>query len=164
MAEPFLAEIRLFSFGRVPKGWAQCNGQMLNVSQNQALFALIGNVYGGDGKSTFALPDLRGRVPIQMDYGLNVGQAGGAESHSLTISEIPPHTHQVVGGTNATAATPVGNVWGLSNVKAYSPTPNSQMSQSSLEVSGKSQAHSNMQPYLVLNYCIATTGYWPPRQ
>src|SRR5713101_1167245 len=118
MAEPFLSEIRIMSFGFPPKGWALCDGQLMPINQNQALFSLLGTTYGGNGQTTFGLPDLRGRVPFHMGNGFLEGQAGGEQTHTLTISETPLHTHTlvgnnaVVGGTaNATAASPTSNYW-----------------------------------------------------
>jgi len=165
MAEPFLGEIRLFSWGIVPQGWAQCNGQLLQVTQNQALFTLLGNKFGGDGKTTFALPNLQGRVPVHPDGGtVSYAQAGGEALHTLTVSEMPNHTHQATGGSDGTQSNPVGQTWGtISTRTQYIATTNGAMGDSALQAAGGSQAHENRQPYLALNYCIATLGIYPPK-
>lgn len=163
MAEPFLAEIRMFSFNFAPTGWAQCNGQLLQITQNQALFSLIGNKFGGDGKTTFALPNLQGSVPIAPSDSIAYGTTGGEESHTLTIAEIPPHTHQVTGGSDATTNVAAGNAWGTSTLQSYSNTINGTMNTAALATAGGSAPHSNMQPYTVVNYCIALQGIWPPK-
>lgn len=168
MAEPFLAEIRLFSFKFAPRGWAQCNGQLLPIAQNMALFSLIGTTYGGDGKTTFALPNLQGRVPVNPNQGsITYGAVGGEEAHTLTVNEMPMHTHQT-SASNDTAAPlatdPTGKVWGVSfNNNIYSPTTNTAMSPNAIGTSGGSKPHNNMQPYTVVNYCIALSGIFPPR-
>jgi len=162
MSEPFLGEIRVFSINFAPRGWAQCNGQLLPINQNQALFSILGTRFGGDGRTTFALPDLRGRAPMHPQASSNVGQTGGEESHVLTVGEMPVHTHQANAGSNATANVPAGNVWGTTEVVSnYTAQPNAQMNAAALTTAGQSQGHPNMQPYLVLNYCIATQGIFP---
>ncbi|OXM86653.1 phage tail protein [Paenibacillus rigui] len=164
MAEPFLGEIRLFPINFAPKGWIPCNGQLLAIQQNQALFSILGITYGGDGRVTFAVPNLQGRTPVQVSPTTPLGQMAGEESHTLTINEMPQHTHQVVGGSNSTAATPTGNVWGTStSVTPYEATANTTMSANAVAAAGSSQPHGNMQPYTVLNFCIAVTGVYPPR-
>jgi microcystin-dependent protein len=165
MAEPFLSEIRLMSFDFAPKGWAMCNGQLLPINQNQALFALLGTTFGGDGRVNFALPDLRGRVPIHVGGSHNLGERGGEQAHTLSISELPQHTHAPV-GTGATAADelPDGNIWATnSSFNAYSTVPSNLVAMNSAAVShtGGSQAHLNMQPFLTLNFCIALQGIFP---
>jgi microcystin-dependent protein len=165
MAEPFLSEIRIMSFGFPPKGWALCNGQLLPINQNQALFSLLGTTYGGDGRVNFALPDLQGRVPIHMGSGHTLGERGGEQAHTLSISELPQHVHVWnASGSPATTNTP-GNTlllaqstgdqaWGpASNLVAMSPTEITNV--------GGSQAHLNMQPFLVLNFSIALQGIFP---
>ena len=167
MAEPFLAEIRLMSFQFPPKGWAACNGQLLPINQNQALFSLLGTTYGGDGRVTFALPDLRGRVPLHRGGSQQLGQVGGEQAHTLTVAETPSHTHTVNGttthattpspGTGVTLATSAG-------AAAYQvPEGRVAMSDSSLSPVGGSQAHNNMQPYTTVGFCIALQGIYPPR-
>ena len=163
MAEPFLSEIRLFSFEFAPKGWALCNGQLLPINQNQALFALLGTTYGGNGQTNFALPNLQGRVPMHFGSGFTLGQNGGQTSHTLTISEMPQHLH-FLRATNNDATTNVGtgNVFGKTLQLTYSsPTQLATMSPQTVSNVGGSQAHTNMQPYLVLNFCIALQGIFP---
>ena len=164
MSEPFLAEIKLASFDFPPRGWAFCDGRLLQISQYQALFSLLGTQYGGDGKTTFALPDLRGRVPINIGNGFANGNNGGEESHTLTIAEIPNHTHAVTGTTNPGGEGPVGNVWATVTENVYSSgTPDASMSGRAIANAGESQPHDNMPPFLVLNYIIALQGILPPR-
>lgn len=165
MAEPFLSEIRLMSFVFAPKGWALANGQLLPINQNQALFSLLGTTFGGDGRVNFALPDVRGRTPIHVGSGHTLGERGGEPAHTLSISEIPTHTH-VANGTStvgaASPAVPIGNLFAKSNLPLYGPantlTP---LAASTIGNVGGSQAHLNMQPFLVLNFCIALQGIFP---
>jgi microcystin-dependent protein len=165
MAEPFLAEVRIFSFGFAPQGWAQCNGQLLPINQNQALFSLLGTTYGGNGQTNFALPDLRGRVPTHIGQGLVQGQAGGEQAHTLTVSELPTHNHQAIASSNGpTATNPAGSFWSSgTGFSPYAASANAAMSPSSLTNTGGSQAHINMSPYLVLNFGIALQGIFPSR-
>jgi microcystin-dependent protein len=165
MAEPFLSEIRMMSFGFPPKGWATCDGQLLPINQNQALFSLLGTTYGGDGRVNFGLPNLQGRVPIHMGGGHVLGERGGEQAHTLSIAELPTHVHSLNGSsTAATTVTPDTNtvlsasnpqsVYGLSaNVTAMSP--------SAIGSIGGSQAHTNMEPFLVISFCIALQGIFP---
>jgi microcystin-dependent protein len=163
MAEPFLSEIRIMSFIFPPKGWALCNGQLLPIAQNQALFALLGTTYGGDGRVNFALPDLRGRTPIH-EGKHTLGEKGGSPSVTLTLSQLPAHIHPVNVDTN-TAATNVetGNVFANSTPNnLYGPVQNlSATNPTTVTTVGGSQAHVNMQPYLVLSFCIALQGIFP---
>ena len=175
--DPFVAEIRIFPFNFAPKGWAFCDGQLLPISQNTALFSLLGTVYGGDGKSTFALPDLQGSVPVHPGQGQGLsdyflGQLGGVESVTLLQSEMPLHAH-AVGRALADAGnsiTPVNSVWAQAAAgrgaaalyKDGSPTGKVNALQS-LNVTGGDLPHNNMQPYLTLNYCIALQGVFPQR-
>jgi microcystin-dependent protein len=161
MSQPFLSEIRIVSFNFAPKGWALCNGQLLPINQNQALFSLLGTTYGGDGRVTFALPDLRSRIPIHFGNH-TLGERGGEESHLLIASEMPSHTH-TFSASNATPnqAAPAGNMW-ASNTGAYSSaSPDSSMNPASISNIGGSQPHTNLQPFLVLNFIIALVGIFP---
>jgi microcystin-dependent protein len=164
MAEPFLSEIRIMSFGFPPKGWALCNGQLLPINQNQALFSLLGTTYGGDGRVNFGLPDLQGKVPIHMGSGHTLGERGGEQGHTLSISEIPTHTHTLNGTSNAgTLIIAAGNLLGSSPSQMYqAPDSNlAAMNPASIASVGGSQAHLNMQPFLVLNFSIALQGIFP---
>jgi microcystin-dependent protein len=162
MAEPFLSEIRIMSFGFPPKGWALCDGQLLPINQNQALFSLLGTTYGGDGRVNFGLPDLQGRVPIHMGDGHTLGERGGEQGHTLSISEIPTHVHTANGtNTNGAGAVPVGNVLGAFNNAYSSPTAPTSLNPGTIGNVGGSQAHLNMQPFLVLSFCIALQGIFP---
>jgi microcystin-dependent protein len=176
MADPFVAEIRIFPFNFAPKGWAFCDGQLLPLSQNTALFSLLGTTYGGDGKSTFALPDLQGRAPMQPGQGQglslhDLGEESGSETVTLLTSEMPAHAHNVGRATDqpANSPTPVTNVWALGGsvravVNLYNPgAATAAMKTDIIQVSGASFPHNNMQPYLTLNFCIALQGVFPPR-
>jgi microcystin-dependent protein len=166
MAEPFLSEIRLMSFNFAPKGWAQCNGQLLPINQNQALFSLLGTTYGGNGQTTFGLPDLRNRVPMHTGQGHLLGEKGGEFNHTLSQGELPMHTHTAA----ASSATQNGfqvpenrYLGGGGNVyHPVAPQLTGLRSQSVTTVGG-SQAHENRQPYLTLNFCIALQGIFPSR-
>ncbi len=163
MGTPFMAEIRIFGGTLVPKGWAQCNGQFLPINQNQALFALLGTTYGGNGQTTFALPDLRGRTPIHFGAGFIQGQVGGQEFHTITMSEMPAHTHvAAVGKTVGTQ--PVGaGAYLADNVNlTYAAATNlTALSPATITNIGGSQPHENRQPFLALNFCIALIGIFP---
>jgi microcystin-dependent protein len=165
MAEPFLSEIRLMSFGFPPRGWALCDGQLLPINQNQALFSLLGTTYGGDGRVNFGLPDLRGRVPLHMGNGHTLGERGGEQAHTLSISEIPTHVHVANATSNVGAglpATPIGNLFAKSNLPLYGPANNlTALAPSTIGNVGGSQAHLNMQPFLALNFSIALQGIFP---
>ena len=165
MAEPFLSEIRIMSFGFPPKGWALCDGQLLPINQNQALFSLLGTTYGGDGRVNFGLPNLQGRTPIHMGSNHTLGERGGEQAHTLSISEIPTHTHVLkASSTQATTNVPGNNtVLSASNPQnAYAQATNLiAMAPSSIGNVGGSQAHLNMQPFLVLNFSIALQGIFP---
>lgn len=165
MAEPFLSEIRIMSFVFAPKGWALCNGQLLPINQNQGLFSLLGTTFGGDGRVNFALPDLRGRVPIHVGSGHTLGERGGEQAHTLSIAEIPTHTH-VQNATSkngdANPIVPLGNLFAAPALPAYGPATNLvAMAPSTLANVGGSQAHLNMQPFLTLSFCIALQGIFP---
>jgi microcystin-dependent protein len=165
MSDPFMSEIRMMSFNFPPKGWALCNGQTMAINQNQALFSLLGTTYGGNGQTTFALPNLQGRVPTHMGgIGHFLGEAGGEPSHTLSISEIPSHPHTFQGTTNAADNVAVtGNLMATS-ANLYTPAANlTTLSPSTVGNAGGSQAHENMQPYLVISFCIALQGIFPSR-
>jgi microcystin-dependent protein len=166
MSEPFLSEIRIMSFVFAPKGWALCNGQLLPINQNQALFSLLGTTFGGDGRVNFALPDLRGDVPIHVGDGHTLGEKGGEQAHTLSISETPTHTHAV----NATTVPATTNTPGNTLLLAQSTSANlyGSAAQNPVAMSptmagnvGGSQAHLNMQPFLTLSFCIALQGIFP---
>jgi len=165
MAEPFLSEIRIMSFVFAPKGWALCNGQLLPINQNQALFSLLGTTFGGDGRVNFALPDLRGRTPIHVGSGHTLGERGGEQAHTLTISELAQHVHAVnASTTQATTGIPSASVMLSTSAGsfAYGPPQNLvPMDPSSVSNVGGSQAHLNMQPFLTLSFCIALQGIFP---
>jgi microcystin-dependent protein len=163
MAEPFLSEIRIMSFVFAPKGWALCNGQLLPINQNQALFSLLGTTFGGDGRVNFALPNLQGRIPIHVGSGHTLGERGGEQAHTLSTAEIPTHTH-VAQGVTATGnvAIPAGNLLATSPAKPYDGPANlTALNPASVSNVGGSQAHLNMQPFLVLSFCIALQGIFP---
>ncbi len=173
MADPFVAEIRIFGFNFAPKGWAFCNGQLLPLSQNTALFSLLGTTYGGDGKSTFALPDLQGRHPMHPGQGPglslhDLGETGGEETVTLLESEIPSHSHSEMGSnTQSTQQSPSGNFSAGSNAaRRYAPAatnPDVMMNPLAIAPTGGGLPHNNLSPYLVLNFCIALQGVFPPR-
>jgi microcystin-dependent protein len=173
VADPFVAEIRIFPFNFAPKGWAFCNGQLLPLSQNTALFSLLGTTYGGDGKSTFALPNLQGSAPMHPGQGPglslhDLGETGGSETVSLLESEIPAHSHSVLAqNAPGNRTNPIGNSFArLSSGNAYIPpagAPLVAMAAETLPPAGGDQPHNNMQPYLTLNFNIAMQGVFPPR-
>ena len=164
MAEPFMGEIRLMSFGYAPRDWALCNGQLLPINQNQALFSLLGTTFGGDGRVNFALPDLRGRVPIHVGSGHSLGERGGEQAHTLSIAELPTHTH-ALGAVTADGSQPVpagGLLARAAPANPYlAPGNLAAMNPASLTNVGGSQAHLNMQPFLTLSFCIALIGIFP---
>lgn len=163
MAEPFLSEIRVFSFGFAPKGWALCNGQLLPINQNQALFSLLGTTFGGDGRVNFALPDLRGRVPIEVGSSFTLGERGGEQAHTLSIAEMPTHTHVLnATSTAGTQLVPANNMLAPSNLPTYRNADQLQpMNAGTVANAGGSQAHQNMMPFLTLNFSIALQGIFP---
>lgn len=159
MSDPFIGQISLFGFNFPPRGWATCSGQILPIAQNTALFSLLGTTYGGDGRTTFALPDLRGRVPIHQGQGPGlsdyvIGQAGGQETITLLESQMPPHTHDLF-GVQGTGTTGRG--------VATTPTDVQRNLTDRMSVEGGGQPHDNVQPYLTVNYCIALQGIFPSR-
>jgi microcystin-dependent protein len=164
MATPFIGEIRLFPFNFAPHGWAKCEGQLLLIQQNQALYSIIGTRYGGDGVTTFGLPDLRGRAPVMPNGTISLGSIGGEEVHTLTLSEMPSHNHVLYGSSNGTTNISTGHVCAASpSILAYSDQANNTMHPGAIQETGGSSPHTNMQPYLALNYCIALQGIFPPR-
>jgi len=167
MAEPFLSEIRLMSFVFAPKGWALCNGQLLPINQNQALFALLGTTYGGNGQTNFALPDLRGRVPIHESASNTLGQQGGEQAHTLTTAELPTHQHLLrASSAPASTNTPspaVGLAASTASQLYGAPSSVVAMDPGAIGNVGGSQAHLNMQPFLTLSFCIALQGIFPSR-
>jgi microcystin-dependent protein len=163
MAEPFLAEIRLMSFTFPPKGWALCNGQLLQINQNQALFSLLGTTFGGDGRVTFALPDLQSRTPIHAGNGFTLGERGGEQAHTLSINELPMHSHVLNASSSATGGTasPNGNYLGGGNNVYANAGALTTLSAATVTSVGGGQAHQNMQPFLTLSFCIALQGIFP---
>jgi microcystin-dependent protein len=150
------------SFEFAPKGWALCNGQLLPINQNQALFSLLGTTFGGDGRVNFALPDLRGRTPIHVGSGHTLGERGGEQAHTLSIAELPTHTHVFNASQgNANVPTPGNNLFGTSNNMYAAPTNLTAINSQTITNTGGSQAHLNMQPFLTLNFCIALQGIFP---
>jgi microcystin-dependent protein len=169
MADPFVAEIRIFGFSFAPKGWAFCNGQILPISQNTALFSLLATTYGGDGKSTFALPNMQGNAPMFYGQGnglslYEIGEQGGVPTVTLLASETPQHTHNITAQTIDQGDTriPSPSV-NLGNTQMYSNSTNATMDPTATSLYGNSQPHNNLQPYLTLNLCIALQGVYPPR-
>jgi len=162
VSEPFLAEIKVVAFDFPPRGWALCNGQLLPINQNQALFSILGTTYGGDGRVTFALPDLRSRTPIHVHPSFPLGTAAGEETHILTVGELPGHTHAAAASSNpATTPDPAGGVWADPGQPAYAGTADTTMASAATGPIGGSQPHDNMSPYLVLNFIIALVGIFP---
>ncbi len=163
MSEPFLSEIKIVSFNFPPKGWALCNGQFLPINQNQALFALLGTTYGGNGQTTFALPNLRGRVPVHEGSGHTLGEAAGSTSVTVNIQQLPTHLHALMASTNTgSTQDAAGNVLGQVASRLYTdPNALTTLSPSSVTSVGGSQPHNNMMPYLVLNFIIALQGIFP---
>ena len=169
MPDPFIGEIRMFAFGFAPQGWALCNGQLLAINQNQALFSLLGTTYGGNGTTTFALPDLRSRVPVHQGQGPGLspyaeGQAGGTEAVTLAAAQMPQHTHPVNASSSAaTSGNPAGHTLARSASHIYHPESGQHtvMDANMLGEAGGSQPHGNMQPYLAVTFCIALNGIFP---
>ena len=167
MSEPFLAEIRIVGFNFAPKGWAFCDGQILPINQNQSLFSLLGTVYGGDGRTSFALPELRGRTPIHVGSSNRQGQKSGVETVTLSAAQMPNHTHAPQGSTTTVDSNdPTGRVVGGNDGKPYhsfSAATATNMASDMIANAGGGQSHDDMQPYLVLNFCIALQGSFPSR-
>jgi microcystin-dependent protein len=167
MAEPFVAELRMMSFGYAPRGWAMCNGQLLPINQNQALFSLLGTTFGGDGRINFALPDLRGQTPIHVGNGHTLGEKAGSQAVTLSISQIPMHVHIANASTTAAnqatlVANSVPNILAAVTGNQYAPASNlTTLVPDTVTNTGGSQAHLNMQPFLTLTICIALQGIFP---
>jgi microcystin-dependent protein len=162
MSEPFLGEIKIISWNFPPKGWTFCNGQLLPINQNQALFSILGTTYGGDGRTTFGLPNLQGRSPVHVGNGIVLGEMGGETSHTLNISELAAHNHVPVATPGLpTLPDPTGSLWSQNQNNGYSTTINAAMNPASILPTGGNQPHENMSPYLVLNFIIALQGIFP---
>lgn len=169
MSEPFIAEIKMFAGNFAPRNYAFCSGQLIQISQNSTLFSLVGTIYGGDGRTTFGLPDLRGRAPIHWGNGpglqnYNIGQKGGAETVTLNANQMPQHNHSVAcSGNDATLGLPTGNVPATTGENNYSQSKDSTMKSDMIGNAGSSQAHENRQPYLAVSFIIALQGVFPSR-
>ena len=173
MSEPYLGQISTFGFNFAPRGWAQCDGQILPINQNQALFSILGTTYGGDGRTTFGLPDLRGRLPMQQDGNNRLGTKSGSETVPLTTAQIASHGHDVNGSSNEASVGASGKVLGTGTgggrgtVTPYREPANlsnlQPLASATIANQGGGAGHQNMQPSLVLNFCIAVTGLFPPR-
>lgn len=164
-SDPYLCEIQIFAFNFAPRGWLQCNGQLLPIAANAALFSLLGTTYGGNGTTNFAIPNYQGRVPVHIGNGIIQGQIGGEESHTLNISEMPGHNHTVkASGANTSQPTPAGNLWAKgASFPGFSNATNNNMHPGSIGLTGGNQPHENRMPFLVLNICIAVVGIFPSR-
>jgi microcystin-dependent protein len=163
MSSPYVGEIRMFAGNFAPVGWALCNGSLVSIDENPTLYQLIGTTYGGDGTSNFALPDLRSRVPVHVGPGFSLGQAGGTESVTLTVNQIPAHSHvpQAYSGQGGSAS-PAGSVWGQSTLSTYdSGQPSAAMAPTAIGSAGGSQPHDNMLPFTVINFIISLYGIFP---
>jgi microcystin-dependent protein len=165
MSDPFIGEIKIVAFNYPPRGWAFCDGQLLPIAQNQALFAIIGTTYGGNGVTTFALPNLQGRIPLHAGNGVALGETGGEAGHVLTINEMPSHTHQARAVTSPTTpvASPAGALWASGSTSMFAATPDTAMSAAAVTNAGLNQPHENQAPYLVLNFAVALQGIFPSR-
>lgn len=162
--EPFLGQITVFPFGYAPRGWALCNGQLLPINSNQALFSLLGTQFGGNGTTNFALPNLQSRTPLHFGNGYNIGQAAGEENHTLVPGEMPAHTHAAVASSSAAdQSSPAGNFWGSQGQSIYASSPNATMNPATIANFGGNGPHPNMAPFLTLNFCIAIEGIFPSR-
>lgn len=164
MAQPYVGEVRMFAGNFAPAGWMLCEGQLLPISENETLFQLIGTTYGGDGESTFALPDLRGRVPVHQGLGFVLAEAGGAETVTLTQAQMPSHTHTLTASTDAASplALPAGSVLGANAATPlYDAVPIQNMSPVAVTSAGASQPHENIAPYLCVNFIISLFGIFP---
>ena len=165
MAQAFISEVRIFSFSFAPKGWAQCNGQLMPINQNQALFSLLGTTYGGDGRTTFGLPNLQGKLAMHMGNGYSEGAVGGEQAHTLALVEMPAHSHQVFASANAPNVPGPANNFFASNTgfKPYGTPANEQLAGAAVSNNGSSQPHNNMSPYTTVNFCMCLQGIFPSR-
>lgn len=170
MSEPFVGEIKMFAGTFAPRNWALCDGQLLSIPQNDALFSLLGTIYGGDGRTTFGLPDMRGRLPIHMGTGpglapRQIGQRFGQENVTVTAAQVPSHTHQMRAADDAGETTdPTGQVQARTSDDSYSASsPNTNMASEAISASGGSSSHTNVQPFLCINFIIALFGIYPSR-
>ncbi len=165
MSEPFLAEIKIVGFNFAPRGWAFCDGQIMPINQNQSLYSLLGTTYGGDGQTSFALPELRGRTAIHKSSSHVLGQKSGEEKHILNVDEMPEHKHQLQASTaDANRPIPAGSLLAKSSIEAYANNDNvTLLNDTSIAASGGNQGHENMQPFLAVNFCIALQGLFPLR-
>lgn len=163
MSGPFVGEIRMFAGNFAPAGWAFCNGALIPISENETLFQLIGTTYGGDGQNNFALPNLQSRLPVHVGPGFTLGQSGGAETVTLTTSQIPAHSHVPQANSNAgNQQNPTGNVWAQNTLSQYSPSPpDASLDPAAVGSAGGSQPHDNMIPFLVINFIISLFGVFP---
>jgi microcystin-dependent protein len=163
MGQQFLGEIRMFGFEFAPNGWAFCNGQILSIAQNTALFSILGTTYGGNGTSNFALPNFQGRMPVDSGPGFILGQLAGETGHTLTLSEYPQHNHAMMGEAGSrTSSTPGGGVLASGDIYGIGP-PDVILAAEAVGLAGGGQAHENRQPYLAINFCIALVGIFPSR-
>jgi microcystin-dependent protein len=163
MGTPYLGEVKICAFNFAPKGWAMCNGQLMAINQNQALFALLGTFYGGNGVQTFALPNLQGRAPVHQGSGFVVGQVGGEVNHTVILSELPAHVHGIGAVSHpGTSNAPAANYF-AAHRGGYADSPNDQLVAQTVSNVGGSQPHNNLPPILVLNFCVALVGVFPSR-
>ena len=168
MAEPHLGQIQAFGFNFAPRGWAQCNGQLLSIASNSALFSLLGTIYGGDGRTTFGLPDLRGRTALHLGQGpglsnKQIGSRAGSETHMLTTAQLPTHNHTISAKEEGDTDDPSGHFIAGDGTNAFGTTSDITVAPTSVGNSGSGQAINNMQPFLTINFCIALTGIYPSR-
>jgi microcystin-dependent protein len=163
MSSPYVGEIRMFGGNFAPQGWAFCNGQLMSIAQNDVLFTLIGTTYGGDGVQTFALPDLQGRIPLHVGPGFVQGQKAGEENHTLALTELPQHTHNLMGMGQATTTSVAGNLYGGGGLRAFKAATGGTMNAAVVRNNSGGQPHDNMMPFAVVSFIIALFGVFPSR-